>query len=132
MADRFLPAAGEGTPRIEMYGYVLEGDSAILSAIAENAGAQVHVWGQFNEETQTVAITGWEPFESNAPVSEKASSAASAMKFASSAALAAAHICCPMHRPTLKTVWKYMFSVERPRYGWRVPGNGLEQHRKAH
>jgi hypothetical protein len=67
----FRPAESDGAPRIEMFGFVLDADPAILNEIAESAGSQVHVWGQVNEENKTVAVAGWEPFESNEPVSEE-------------------------------------------------------------
>ncbi|WP_420641095.1 hypothetical protein [Candidatus Leptofilum sp.] len=66
----FLPADGNGDPRIQIRHYVIQADTATLAALAERVGEQTHVWGQVGPDGDTIELTGWEPIEQiNEPIS---------------------------------------------------------------
>lgn len=56
----YMPANGEGAPRIEMYPYVLAGDTAVLQEIANTQDTMIHIWGTAAADNKTITVTGWE------------------------------------------------------------------------
>lgn len=56
----YLPVDSDANPRIQVGDYLLQADSAMLNALAEQAGQQVHIWGQVGADGSTIAVVGWE------------------------------------------------------------------------
>ena len=62
----FLPIDGNGDPRIQVREYVIQADTATLTALAERVGEQTHVWGQLGPNGDTIELAGWEPVDRDA------------------------------------------------------------------
>ncbi len=53
-------AEGEGPPRVELSGFVLNGTAEDLKGIGEQNNQILHVWGQVAEDGSTLNVAGWE------------------------------------------------------------------------
>lgn len=61
MPTVYLPADGNGPPRIFVNNYQLQAADADLQAIAAQLISNLHVWGQLGEDGRTLTLSGWEP-----------------------------------------------------------------------
>jgi hypothetical protein len=56
----YLPVDSDAPSRIQIRDYVLQADNATLTALAEQAGQQVHIWGQVAAIGNVIEVAGWE------------------------------------------------------------------------
>ncbi len=56
----FLPADGNGDPRIQIRNYLVQADTDTLNALTEQIGQQTHIWGQIGPNGDTIELAGWE------------------------------------------------------------------------
>ncbi len=53
----YLPADGNGAPLIKLYEFELRGN---VQGLADQVGAQLHVWGTVRQDGKSLDVTGWE------------------------------------------------------------------------
>lgn len=57
----FRPLDAAAPPRVELNQYTLSAPAAELEALAEQAGAEIHLWGRLGAEGESIRVEGWEP-----------------------------------------------------------------------
>ncbi|MCA9921922.1 MAG: hypothetical protein KC421_06115 [Anaerolineales bacterium] len=61
----YLPANGEGTPRVEAYPFMIQGSDELMQGIAANPNQQFHFWGIVGEDGRILNLAGFEPIDRN-------------------------------------------------------------------
>jgi hypothetical protein len=57
----YRPLDAAAPPRVDLNQYTLSAPAAELEALAEQIGAEIHLWGRLGAEGESVRVAGWAP-----------------------------------------------------------------------